>query len=523
MRVMARKPPADLALLGLALLALAYVLYGNAWLGDDAFISLRSVDNALNGHGLVWNAGERVQSYTHPLWLFVLIGLHALIADPVLVLHVAGLAFTAAAVLFLVFKVAASPRMALLAVALLAVSRAFIDFSSSGLENPLTHLLLLAFIFVLLGTQKGHRRRVFRLTLLFSLLAVNRMDSVLLVLPALVYVLFIEQRFGRRLLPAVLGGLAPLIAWEIFSLLYYGFPFPNTYYAKLHTGIPLAASLRQGWAYFANSLRWDSITLPIIALAAGLALHPSGDRRRQLLAVGIGLYLLYVLRIGGDFMAGRFFAAPFLVAVALIVSRSRFGGFAIWRDRRLHAALALVAVLALLNPYPPVIFSLRTQPYRARMEQGIADEKMVYYGNLGLDNYLGDSSPHFWQSEGETARAAGESPLLQAGVGLFGYHAGPEIYVIDVYTLGDPLRARLPAIGDDARIGHFDRAIPAGYAQTIEAGWVNRIEDPNLATYYSKLLLLIRDDLFAPNRLLTILEFNLGRYDYLLESYLAGQ
>ena len=34
--------------------------------------------------------------------------------------------------------------------------------------------------------------------------------------------------------------MLPLLAWELFSLLFYGFPFPNTYYAKLNTGIPKA-------------------------------------------------------------------------------------------------------------------------------------------------------------------------------------------------------------------------------------------------------------------------------------------
>ena len=41
----------------------------------------------------------------------------------------------------------------------------------------------------------------------------------------------------RAFLPSVLGFI-PLIAWELFSLIYYGFLLPNTAYAKLNTGLP---------------------------------------------------------------------------------------------------------------------------------------------------------------------------------------------------------------------------------------------------------------------------------------------
>ncbi len=41
-------------------------------MSDDAYITLRTVDNFINGYGLTWNISERVQAYTHPLWMFLL-------------------------------------------------------------------------------------------------------------------------------------------------------------------------------------------------------------------------------------------------------------------------------------------------------------------------------------------------------------------------------------------------------------------------------------------------------------------
>ena len=57
------------AIASLVLLAVGVRL---AWLGDDAFITLRSVENWVTGNGMRWNADERVQTFTHPLWMMLL-------------------------------------------------------------------------------------------------------------------------------------------------------------------------------------------------------------------------------------------------------------------------------------------------------------------------------------------------------------------------------------------------------------------------------------------------------------------
>jgi len=53
------------------LFSLAFI--NTAWVAEDAFITFRSVDNMLAGYGPVWNIGERVQVYTHPLWYILLV------------------------------------------------------------------------------------------------------------------------------------------------------------------------------------------------------------------------------------------------------------------------------------------------------------------------------------------------------------------------------------------------------------------------------------------------------------------
>src|SRR5687768_1854279 len=116
------------------------VLVRTAWVCDDAFITFRTVDNLLNGYGLRWNVSERVQSFTHPLWMLLYVVPYAATGEPYvtgiwLSIAVSLLAFTAA------LSIARDLWIAIVGAVLLMSSRAFVDYSTSGLENPLTHLL----------------------------------------------------------------------------------------------------------------------------------------------------------------------------------------------------------------------------------------------------------------------------------------------------------------------------------------------------------------------------------------------
>ncbi len=53
-------------------LVLGWVLVRSAWLSDDGLITFRTIEHFVSGDGLRFNLAERVQSYTHPLWLFLL-------------------------------------------------------------------------------------------------------------------------------------------------------------------------------------------------------------------------------------------------------------------------------------------------------------------------------------------------------------------------------------------------------------------------------------------------------------------
>ena len=495
------------------LVAFAVVVLRSAWLGDDAFITLRSVESVVSGRGATWNAGERVQAYTHPLWMLLETAAFALTRELRLTIYGLQLALSLFAAGYLAFVVAPTASAGAAALVLLIVTKAFVDYSTSGLENPLAHALLALFLARALAPDDS-TRGLRLLCGLAGLVMLTRLDLALIVLPVVGVRLWRPDR--RRLLAAALG-FSPQVAWHAFSLVYYGFAAPNTAYAKLATGVPPAALAWQGLLYCADLARRSPLAAAVIVAAVGHALL-TGRRSERALALGAALYVAYLVRVGGDFMTGRLFTPPFFACLVLLTR----GPFAA-RPRAVAAGTLAAAVVGAAWPCSPL---LAGASYGSRVEadwalwNGITDERAVYFPATGLIHgpWPGGLPDHEFTREGRAARESGARVVYQKGVGLFALEAGPGVHVVDGHGLADPLLARLPIATGRWRIGHFVRSAPAGYLETLASG-ENRIEDPDLALYYDKLRLVVSGPLWSLERWRAIAGFNLGRYDHLIDAW----
>lgn len=533
-------------IVALAVLVFAVVMFRSAWLSDDAYITFRTVDNWVNGYGLTWNTVERVQAYTHPLWLFLVATVYALTGEIFYTSLFLSMLVSLAAILVFALNIVNSPGAAALGITILTCSKAFVDYTTSGLENPLTYLLLALFLWLYLShRQPGFSlQALFWLALIAVLATLNRMDTLLFFLPPLGYawLFLIPQRTGNltsrfRAQPplgtlyalrsmVIVAGFIPFILWECFSLFYYGFLFPNTAYAKLNTGISQATLLNVGLHYLSNSLRSDPLTLPIIMAGVVTSLIAK-EPRRITLALGVILYLIYVVKIGGDFMSGRFLAAPLLVAAALLVLNIQHSTFHVQRLRLpvWGLMLGIILLLGLLSPRSPLLSDAMYGQNREEIRDryGIEDERAYYYQASGLLRALQNPGltwpDHAWVAKGQDARQAGPTVEIRGAIGYFGFFAGPQVYVVDKMALADPLLARLPAeLSPDWRIGHFTRHIPPGYIETLQSGR-NQLTPPDLAAYYDKLAWVVRGPLFDRNRLVEIWKLNTGQYDSWLATH----
>jgi arabinofuranosyltransferase len=493
------------------------ILLRTAWVADDAYLTMRTVDNFAHGYGLTWNTDERVQAYTHPLWMFLLTGAYLITHDAYWAALGLSLLFSALTMTVFLAGLPGDEAGLLLGWAILLLSNAFIDYSTSGLENAGSHLIAIAFVLLYLQEQQPFSdRRIFLLSLLAGLAAFNRMDTFLLFAPALVFV-FLGRR-SLRTAGLILAGLAPFIFWEMFSLIYYGFFLPNTYFAKLNTGIAEPLLLSHGLIYFLNSVLRDPLTLIVIGWALFFAF--TGDKKDRILAAGIAAYLGYVAWIGGDFMSGRFFSIPLLLSAYLLIRRLQAAGLA-YRA----IALTLVIGLGLLAPVPS--FSQPPQSTLTTSFGGVDDEQAWYYPYTGLANWgprhpLPDRDQE-WVAMGRELQESGQRIFVGPATGFLGFYAGPQVHIIDRFALGDALLARLPVPPDRSwRIGHFKRYLPLGYEATLAKG-ENNIKDPSLAEYYTYLNEIIRGPIWAANRWNAIWKMNTGQYEYLIRNYLDNQ
>ena len=559
----------QIAFLWSCLLALGLVIY-KAWVSDDAYITFRTIDNFVNGYGLRWNVTERVQVFTHPLWMFLHIPFYFVYRN-IFLISIALSVTCCAAAAFTVMKT--FPRGHWAATVLfflpIALSKSLVEFSTSGLENPLTFLIFALFGWTLLHRTK---RFWFWISFLTALSMVNRLDTVLVYIPALAWVVWEALKpgpgesfrsvlsFGRIFKGPVhwgqiLLGSIPIVVWEAFSLLYFGFPFPNTKYAKLNTGISSGDYLQQGWIYLLDLWLTDAPSmLLMVAGFIGLVLcvrsswshskDGAGEKnnggeanretethldRRQLsrliaIALGLCMYCLYVLSVGGDFMSGRFWTLPIFGCVWLL-----FATFP-KPEAKPAVAAALLGFLVVLKVYSGHS-GLQWRPDQKDIDfartSGIADERRYYVADFALFR------PGSWAVRLEANRTewvgqrlerlrrhGAHKPQALNSIGLFGYYGWPELQLMDKLGLSEPLLARLPIMHPNKwRIGHFARRIPEGYFQAVMTGDTSAMQ-PDLAAYYKKLRLVTRGSLFDGERLDAIFGFATGRFDHHIETYL---
>ncbi len=490
-----------------------FVIFRRAWLNDDAFITLRTVDNFVNGFGLTWNIYERVQSFTHPTWMMILTLVYFFTREPFYTTIAVSLLFSTLSVYFLLRNFSDNIIKVLVAASTLLFSRAFIDFSTSGLENPLSHFLIIIFFGIFLRHYKNlTQKQITILSLISSFGMLNRLDLFLIFAPTLGYILYLKK--DLQTVKGILIGQIPLISWLVFSLIYYGYLVPNTAFAKLPINIQKKDLIAQGIAYYFHSLITDPLTIIMIILPISFGIRQKKKISLILISSGL-LYLFYILWIGGDFMEGRFFTVPLIISSILFLTLDI-------NSYHLHLGLLSLVVLiglsiphntlTIIEKFPDTINLLPTN--------GISDERLFYFDSLGLlsrrRQQIGPS--HQRINVGLELRRQNVEVFPSEMVGMEGYYAGPYVHIIDKMGLCDPLLSKLPVESpENWRIGHFLRSIPDGYEDSILTD-TNQVTDLSLFEYYKKIRIITRGKVFDLERFTTILHMNFGRYNYLINN-----
>jgi hypothetical protein len=405
-------------MLALALVLLAYLFWEHTLLAsrviddvryfvldDDMMISMRYGRNLAEGHGLVWNPGERVEGYTNFLWTIVMAAVHLTgVADAHAAIVVRsfnfvllGASFYLSTRLLRLFAPRSLVATPLLLVCLITCVDV-LHWSAWGFE---TTLLTFASLLFLVSTLE--QRMLVAGYVALALIPLTRGDGLhIFAANALLALLLAKDR--RRTLHNLAAALVPAALHIAFRVTYYGEWLPNTYYLKVYK---LEGAPARGAIYARNFLLRYAVPL---VLAAGSALAIARRDRRGIAPFIVVLSTVgYVVFTGGDMFGNfRFFAhimpIIFVFATAGIVTVAReMIGALVW------AAVLFVVSFPLLRPLR-VLVTLDTNgdPYEqiqaamlvkknARPDSSVAVIPagiLPYFTRLRAIDVLGKSDKH---------------------------------------------------------------------------------------------------------------------------------
>ena len=451
--------------------------WSHRWMNEDAYINLRVVDQIFAGHGPVFNAGERIEAATSPLWLGVLVlgrFLFGLFVRDEWIAVVASLCAAVGAFVlagFATLRVHRGDDGVVLPVGLLLVASitAVWDFSTSGLEMGLVWLWLAASWLVLVTAAReeqvtGPRRTAAAVVLGLAPLIRPELALMMVCFVVAWFVLVRPHRVRRDLFAM----FAVPVAYQIFRMGFYASLVPNTALAKDAGGLHMS----QGWNYAFDLIDSYKLWLSAVIVVGALAVRRIGRRDRPLavataamLAAG-GLDALYIVSVGGDYMHGRLLL-PAVFALGLpasiCVQPRRVASVVVAVGA---SAWALVTVVAYRPPPVGDVFGVSpVADWRA-----VSGAKVVLDdGALGLNGHeaaaayaSGVRGYYGIVAKTPTAAADPNAFVLTLGsIGVPAYDAGRHVWVIDIGGLAEPLAARTDPVPGR----------PAGHRKLVDYAW----------------------------------------------------
>jgi arabinofuranosyltransferase len=417
-----------------------------AGIAEDAFISFRFARNWFDGHGLVWNVGEPpVEGYTNFLWVVLsTLGLWLGIDLPS---WSQGLGAAAAiATLFITWQCGRllgwSERMALLPVLALACSGPFATWAGAGMETSLFGTWIAAAVYFFARYGAGRRSDDLHFTVLFILLACLTRPEGILIAGLIGLAGMWSLRDGdagarREFLVAGAVGAAIFALYFAWRWLYFGYPLPNTFYAKTGGGAAQAARGAQYALLFALHyvLPWAGV-LGLLAFARSRASardectgqSATGAGRNELLlplaGALLGLYTLYIAAVGGDYMAMYRFFVPVLPFLYLLLgaafARAHASGFL---RAGLWASLAVALLASLFHSTPLEKEVVAKRSWMHGNYRGV--EKERWY--VARHRLIGDLFARYGRPQESIATGA---------IGAVAYESGLRVY--DVHGIVDP-------------------------------------------------------------------------------------
>ena len=305
---------------------------------DDANIYFVYARNLANGYGFVYNVGgERVEGFTSLLWTLISALAFKFSAYPELTLLIVNITIVSLGIAYALDYLQGHALLgkekkqgiklfwSALFLTLIFTSPRYIVWNTITLmENALWSTLLLFTTIFVIRVQVSAGAISFGFVPLSILLLLTRPESILWV-TIFATILFLRMASTgniidalKALSPSVVSIALTLALLTLFRIQYFGYPLPNTYYAKVSPSI--AHNLEQGAVYLIRYFISDPI-VTISATAVFLAclysvLRPSPYSGAFFLPIIAATGLLIPLLTGGDhFGSFRFYQNVYPITI----------------------------------------------------------------------------------------------------------------------------------------------------------------------------------------------------------------
>lgn len=448
--------------IGLIIIILFFLsnIVGVRFIQDDAYTSFRYAKNFAEGNELVFNPGERVEGYTNFLWVMIL-GLfyfldhnHILTLDLESISQFLSILFSVSALVLTYFLSRAifkrddiqkslieniiDEMLHLTPAFLLSISTPLIYWGVSAMETTLfVSLTLLSILIYLQNECKNHPSLSFVIvSVLNSLLRPEGMIVFILILLHKIfynYLLHQEKRFLSRiravidktLIKEILLFSLPLLIYICFRMIYYGYPLPNTFYAKTDFSFEfIIRGMRYFYAYAEAYLLYGFVLLfPLV-----LFLDKKNIKELLLLFWIIVAWTALNILIGGDVLPiHRFFLPIMPVIFILFIKTISYLIKLIFHRRLIYASATLTFIVLILLAGNINYSKQRSMMMEKRAyESGLVKKMKIYANWVNVQN----------------ERKGRQISVAMSTIGSFSYFANTR--VIDIVGLTDEYIAHHP-------------------------------------------------------------------------------
>lgn len=425
---------------------------------DDAYITYRYAGQILEGNGIVYNEGNRVEGYSSPLHLLLLVMLGAAGMPLPAAGKLLGLLAYAGILALFFYNFFAKSRYGnvtelpafLLGLTILATSFQLTFYAVTGMET-----VMYAFLATALFFKVSNKPAIDITTVILSFLVfTGRAEGFMIVAAIFIFLLFSpppeRQYEGKRLLKNLLSKkeyinialflllVSGFLLWRYF---YFGSLLPNTFYAKLpwaHFGAQVPWMWR-GLEDIALFLQMNSGAAMLVIILLALLIKGTKKSIIFLFLLYFIVYLIFQKYAGDDWMLGARFLTPVLPAftAAFIISFSSvLQQFEEKRKKYWVSAGVIMLTVFLLNGN--IMETERFQENRDQYPHCVMTSKGLEEIGKWIDTHFPDNYK-----------------LVNWRIGAIGYFSGN--YTLDIYGLVDRKAAEMRASDKGAELTDFDR------------------------------------------------------------------